>query len=202
MSIVLTSSDLTLRSLSTDWDYVRWEHLPNDGNRYEIINGVLYMTTAPSSFHQWIISRLLRVVGHVLEDQQWGYAFIAPIGVLMPGCEPVQPDFLLVRYDHAAIIADRRIRGVPDLIAEVMSPGSMEQDSKIKREAYAHAAVPEFWLIRPATRDVLVYSAPDVLLGDYTQLQRIAEHGQLVSITLPIQIDIAMLFAGAPDTAL
>lgn len=201
MTVTLTSPELALRSLTTDWDYTRWEQLPDDGNRYEIIDGVLYMTTAPSAFHQWIVSRLLRLVGHVLEDQGWGYAFIAPIGLLMPGCDPVQPDFLLVRHDHAAIIANRRIRGVPDLIVEVVSPGSVEQDTVIKREAYARAGVPELWLVRPATRDILVCSAPDAPRGDYTQVHVAPEQSELAAATVPIQLPVASLFAGAPDTA-
>lgn len=201
MTVTLAFPELALRSLTTDWDYARWEQLPDDGNRYEIIDGVLYMTTAPSTFHQWIISRLLRVVGHVLEDRGWGYAFIAPIGVLMPGCDPVQPDFLLIRRDHAAMIVNRRIRGVPDLIVEVVSPGSVEQDTVIKREAYARAGVPELWLVRPATRDILVCSAPDAPQGDYTQTDLASEQSELIAATVPIRFSVASLFAGAPDTA-
>ncbi|MFN8569226.1 MAG: Uma2 family endonuclease [Kouleothrix sp.] len=200
MTATPTYPELALRSLTTDWNFARWEALPDDGNRYEIIDGVLYMTTAPSTFHQWIISRLLRLVGHVLEDRGWGYAFIAPIGVLMPGCDPVQPDFLLVRRDHAAIIADRRIRGVPDLIVEVVSPGSVEQDTMIKREAYARAGVPEFWLVRPALRDILVHSEPDVVQGTYTRTGQVSEQDELPAATIPIQLPVRALFAGAPDT--
>lgn len=192
--------ELTLRSLTTDWAYSRWELLPDDTNRYEVIDGVLYMTTAPSNFHQWIVSRLLRFVGTVLEDQGWGYAFTAPIGVLMPGCDPVQPDFLLIRNDHAAIITDRRIRGVPDLIVEVVSPGSLEQDTRIKREAYARAGVPEFWLVQPTNRSVLVCNMPDPIFGDYTQTLLIAESDELIASTVPIRLPTAKLFAGAPDT--
>ena len=51
------------------WTYADWETLPYDGNRYEIIDGVLYMTTAPSNFHQWIVKRLERYIGIPAEDQ-------------------------------------------------------------------------------------------------------------------------------------
>ena len=201
MTLSSTSPTLTLRSLSGGWDYARWEQeLPNDGNRYEVIDGVLYMTTAPSSFHQWIVRRLDRFVGMPLEDQQLAYAFTAPIGLLMPGCEPVQPDFVLVRRENAAIIADRRIRGVPDLIAEVLSPGNAEQDTEIKRRAYARAGLPEYWVVRPETRDVLVCRAPDAVLADYTATQLLAAHELLRPEALPASVPVAELFAGAPDT--
>ncbi len=194
---------LVLRSLDRGWNYARWEReLPDDGNRYEVIDGVLYMTTSPSNFHQWIISRFLRYIGHPAEDAGLAYAFIAPIGVLMPGCDPVQPDFLLVRQDRASIIHDRRIYGVPDLIAEILSPSNPEQDTDIKRGVYARAGVPEYWIVRPATRDVLVCWQPDAALGDYAQVRLVTADAQLASPTLPLRVAVADLFAGAPDTTL
>jgi Uma2 family endonuclease len=200
--MIMTSQPLVLRSLDAAWDYARWAELPDDGNRYEVIDGVLYMTTAPSNFHQWIVTRLLRFVGIPLEDQAQAYTLAAPIGVLMPGCDPVQPDLVVVRHDHAAIIADRRIRGAPDLIAEVLSPGNAEQDTLTKRGAYARAGVPEYWVVRPATRDVVVHSEPDTTLGDYVHVIRVAPDGELVSPILPLRIRVAILFDGAPDTTL
>lgn len=198
-----TTVSLVMRSLDTSWDYRRWEQLPDDGNRYEVIDGVLYMTTAPSSFHQWIIRRLDRLVGIPAEDTQLAYAFTAPIGVLMPSCDPVQPDFLLVRQSNAGIIADRRIRGAPDLIAEVLSPSNPEQDTETKRAAYARAGVPEYWIIRPATRDLLVCWQPDVTLGGYAQVRLIGSTETLTSPTLPeVSVTVADLFVGAPDTTL
>jgi Uma2 family endonuclease len=200
--MTITSPPLVLRSLDATWDYARWEVLPDDGNRYEVIDGVLYMTTAPSNFHQWIVTRLLRFVGIPLEDQALAYTFTAPIGVLMPGCDPVQPDIVVVRRERAAMIADRRIRGAPDLIAEVLSPGNAEQDTLTKRGAFARAGVPEYWVVRPATRDVVVHSEPDATLGDYVHVVRVASDGELVSPTFPLHLMVSVLFDGAPDTSL
>ena len=77
-----------------EWTYEDWLLLgENDDNRYEIIDGYLYMTTAPKDFHQWIISRLIRQVGIPAEDRGLAQWRVAPIGVLMPGADPVQPDF-------------------------------------------------------------------------------------------------------------
>ncbi|MEN9934268.1 MAG: hypothetical protein RLZZ387_847 [Chloroflexota bacterium] len=52
---IAVAPELVVRSLDASWNYERWSRLPDDGNRYEVIDGVLYMTTAPSFFHQWII---------------------------------------------------------------------------------------------------------------------------------------------------
>ena len=200
--MTIAEPHLVLRSLDTTWCYARWEQLPDDGNRYEVIDGVLYMTTSPSFFHQWIIMRLLQLVGFPAQEQGLAYAITAPVGVLMPGCDPVQPDFLLVRQDRAAIIHDRRIRGVPDLIAEVLSPTNPEQDTEVKRRNYARAGVPEYWIVRPATRDLLVCWQPDASLGDYAQVRLVAPGAELVSPTLPLRVTVADLFAGAPDSTL
>ena len=201
--MTVSSIEMTLRSLDTSWTYARWELLPDDGNRYEVIDGVLYMTTAPSFFHQWIVQRLIRFVGIPAEDCGLAYSSAAPVGVLMPGCDPVQPDFVLVRQANAHIIANRRIRGVPDLIVEVLSPSNHEQDTDIKRGAYARAGLAEYWIIRPETRDVLVCWQPDAPLGDFAQVRLVGGDDELVSPTLPdVRVRVAELFAGAPDTSL
>jgi Uma2 family endonuclease len=193
---------LLLRSPDASWDYARWEQLPDDGNRYEVICGVLYMSTAPSQFHQWIVMQLIELVGLPAKRQGLAYPYMAPIGVLMPGCDPVQPDFLLIRQDRAEIIPDQRIRGVPDLIAEVLSPTNPEQDTVVKRAAYARAGVPEYWIVRPTTRDVLLCWQPDATLGDYTQSRLVAADAELVSPTLTLRVPVGDLFSGAPNADL
>ena len=139
------------------WTYVHWESLPDDGNRYEIIDGMVYMTTAPSSFHQWITGRLWRYIGLPVEDQGLGFAYNAPIGLIMPGCDPVQPDFVVVLRQRASIIHDRRIWGVPDLIVEILSPGNSAYDEEIKRDAYARAGVAEYAIVDPRNRELIHY---------------------------------------------
>jgi Uma2 family endonuclease len=183
------------------WTLADWERLPSDGNRYEIIGGVLYMTTAPSSFHQWIINRLVRYIGIPLEDRGLGYSFFAPIGVLMPGCDPVQPDFVVVLAANASIIRERRIRGVPDLIVEVLSPGSRAYDEATKHAAYAAAGLPEYALVDPAARSVRLWRLHAD--GSYGPPQ-LAHEGDTFSVAcLPgLRVPVAELFAGAPDTTL
>ena len=151
--------ELTTRSLDAGWNNARWSQLPDDGNRYEVIDGVLYMTTAPSFFHQWIASRIIRMLQTQIEDTGVGLVAFAPIGLLMPGCDPVQPDIVVVRSEDRGMIYDRRINGVPALIVEVLSPGNAEKDTAIKRAAYARAGLPEYWIVRPAERDLLVLSS-------------------------------------------
>jgi Uma2 family endonuclease len=183
------------------WTCADWEALPDDGNRYEIIDGVLYMTTAPGSFHQWIIQGLQEFIGIPVRRQGLGYAFAAPIGLLMPHCDPVQPDFVVVLKAHAAIIHDRRIRGVPDIIVEVVSPGNAAYDRNVKLAAYARAGVPEYAIIAPDTRTLSHYRL--VTPGRYNDPVVYGEPAQMTFAGLPtLPIPVAELFAGAPDTTL
>jgi len=182
------------------WTYADWERLPDDGNRYEVIEGYLYMTTAPSYFHQWIVRQLDRLVGTPAEAQGLAFAATAPVGLLMPGADPVQPDFVVVLQNNADIIRGGRIRGVPDLIVEVLSPGSVAYDQGVKLEAYERAGVPEYAVIDPAARTLSYYRLSE---DHYDEPQVFGESDIMTFDALPtISVPVAQLFAGAPDTTL
>jgi Uma2 family endonuclease len=198
----ITMPELVTRSPDANWNYARWSRLPADGNRYEVIDGVLYMTTAPSFFQQWIVSRIVRMLQTQLEDTGVGIVAFAPIGLLMPGCDPVQPDILVVRAVDRGMIYNRRINGVPALIVEVVSPTNASQDTEVKRAAYARAGLPEYWIVRPAERDLLGLSQPDPVNGCYLQTKHVAPDGELVASSLPFRALIAEFFAGSPDETL
>jgi Uma2 family endonuclease len=184
-----------------EWTRADWEALREDGNRYEIINGVLYMTTAPSYFHQWIIRRLLRLVGDPAEDKGLGLAIFAPIGVFMPNCDPVQPDFVFVSTAKLSIINDGAIHGVPDLIVEVLSPGNTAYDERIKLAAYAGAGLPEYAIVSPSARALSLHKLE--VVGRYHPPQVFKEAEMVTFACLPeITFAVNELFAGSPDTTL
>jgi Uma2 family endonuclease len=162
----------------------------------------LYVTTAPSFFHQWIIRQIFLALFTQVDGAGVGLTIWSPVGVFMPGCDPVQPDVIVIRTENLGIIHDRRIEGTPALLVEVLSPNNAETDIEVKRKAYARAGVPEYWIARPALRDVLVYSQPDAALGDYAYSERIDPDAELASPTLPVRIPVAAFFADSPDTTL
>ncbi len=183
------------------WTYADWERLPDDGNCYEVIDGVLYMSTSPSYFHNWIIKRLFIMLGHPAEERGLAYCGLDRVGVFMPGCEPVQPDFVVVLAQHASIIRDRRIHGVPDLIAEILSPGSADYDEGVKLDAYATAGVPEYVVIDPAKRQLRIYRLEKP--GKYKSSQTFNAGDTVAFACLPsITLQVGRLFEGAPDTTL
>lgn len=199
--VINTDAPTVLGPPQGHWSYADWERLPEDGNSYEIIDGVLYMTTAPSTYHQWITMSLIQYLAIPAKTQGRGYAFTAPVGLLIPGCDPVQPDFMFVRAANQAIIHDRRIRGVPDLIIEILSPSSIIYDSQIKLRAYVLAGVPEYAIIDPQTRTLDYYRLHSP--GRYDGPVSFAETERISFACLPeTPLRIGELFAGAPDTSL
>ncbi len=200
--MTVAAIEYQLRSTDATWCYAKWEQLPDDGNRYEVIDGVLYMSTAPGNRHQYVSSCLVEQVGIPLKVAGVAIYAFAPVGLLMPGCDPVQPDFVLLRAERAGMFfEDDRIRGVPDLIAEVLSPSNPDHDLTTKRAAYARAGVPEYWILRPETSDVVVLSDPVVERSDFAVERIFASGEELVSPTLPIRIPVASLFELPPGFA-
>jgi len=187
--------------LQGQWTYADWERLPDDNNQYEIIDGVLYMSTAPSYFHQYIILNLVQYVGIPAKTAGLALPAFAPIGVLMPGCDPVQPDFLIVLSSRASIIHDRRVWGAPDLIVEILSRGNAPYDREVKLAAYARAGVPEYAIVDPRARTLSHYQLD--AQGAYGPPRVYAAADAMSFACLPtITLTVGDLFAGAPDTTL
>src|SRR5574341_111388 len=179
------------------WTYADWEKLDHSEFRYEIIEGVLYVTKSPKPIHQWTIKRLNQLLGDAAEEQNIATYYFAPIGVIMPGCDPVQPDFVMIRMDRLSIVRAQRIEGVPDLIAEVLSPGTADFDEGLKLEAYARCGVPEYVVIDPEARVLRAYrlEAP----GKYGVPRPFSEGERRSFESAPgIVLAVADLFAGAP----
>lgn len=199
--VIPTDAETVLGPKQGEWTLSDWERLPEDGNRYEIIDGFLYMSTAPSFFHQWIGLNFYHFVGYPAREQGLAITALAPVGVIMVGAKPVQPDIVVVRMARKDIIRDRRIYGVPDLIVEVLSPGSETYDTETKLHTYAEAGVPEYGIVNPAERTLALYTL--LAVGQYAEPQVFSEMDSMTFACLPgITLQIRDLFDGAPDTTL
>ncbi|MBZ0316730.1 MAG: Uma2 family endonuclease [Anaerolineae bacterium] len=189
------------------WTATDWDQLPDDGNRYEIIKGVLYLAYwsdelyMPSFYHQWINQNLIGYIGFPANQQGLAFAVTAPIGVFMPGCDPVQPDFVVVKKERAAIIHDRRIYGIPDLIVEILSPSNRAYDETTKMNAYAAAGLSEFGVVDPMSKQLRIFELD--VPGQFREPRLFNESDTAHFKCLPtIEFTVGDLFAGTPDSTL
>ena len=140
------------------WTYADYERLPDDGNRYEVIRGHLYVTPAPTYDHQRLVSRLVWALTQFEIETGLGVVLPAPFDVLLPKgiASPVEPDIIFFRTGNEPRPGDPNFQGIPDLVIEVESPKTRKRDRTVKQDAYRDAGVPEYWRASPRTRTVTV----------------------------------------------
>jgi Uma2 family endonuclease len=144
--------------------YEHYLELPNDGRRYEIIEGELYVSPAPTTRHQYVsMSLSARLFGHV-RHRRLGRVLTAPCDVVLEQPSVVQPDILFVSRERRQIITGPNIQGAPDLVVEIISPSSTKTDQETKRDLYAKHGVPHYWVVEPMEEWVRAYElGPDGL---------------------------------------
>ncbi len=127
-----------------------------------------------------------------------GYCFSAPFGVIMPGCDLVQPDFTIVTAARNHIITDKGVRGVPDALIEILSPHHRAYDLDDKRAAYATAGVPEYGILDPDKRLFMLYALEAI--GLYGEPRTFRGDDPITFACLPtISFTVNDLFLHAPD---
>ena len=153
----------TLRFTSADLDLFP----DNDGKRYEIIDGELYVSKQPSWEHQLTCFSL----GFVLEvwnrESGAGVVNLAP-GIIFAEDDDVAPDLVWISTERlpAALGPDRKLHAAPDLIVEVLSPGSSNErrDREAKLKLYSRRGVREYWIVDWQRRQIEVYRRVDAAL--------------------------------------
>ena len=155
------------------WSYAEYARLPDDGNRYEIIAGEVYVSPSPRPKHQRALMRLMAALERFTEEHGIGEVYPGPIDVLLSGADYLVPDLAFVRAERAGVISDRGIESAPDLVVEAISPSTAMRDRGLKRERYAHFGVPLYWVVDVQLQHVEVYrlahdpnGAPEIVTGD------------------------------------
>lgn len=137
------------------WTYEDLFALPDDGKRYEIIEGELYEMPAPNWVHASTVMNLIALLLPIV--QALGARMVtAPVDVFFPGANPVEPDILVILPGSRAIGQGRGVEGPPDLIVEVLSPSNRGHDLLTKRALYARAGVCEYWIVDPEARTLQI----------------------------------------------
>lgn len=129
--------------------------LPDDGRRYEILDGELVVSPSPKTVHQVVVGNLFVALTQHVRETQKGDVFVAPLDVLLAEESIVQPDLIYVSKAKRYTVGEGQIKGVPDLLVEVVSPARPELDFRDKRQLYAKLGVPWYWIVDPQARLVL-----------------------------------------------
>lgn len=152
-------------TLKRKLDYDDYAGIPSDRNRYEIMDGDLFVAPAPSPVHQRVSRRLRRILEDYFHGLQLGEVFNAPIDVILGQHDVVQPDMVVVA-DPAQVSA-RGIEGAPFLVVEILSPSTAKQDQTVKARRYAAFGVPHYWMVDPEARRLERYR---LTAGDYAMV--------------------------------
>ncbi|HEX6042378.1 Uma2 family endonuclease [Longimicrobium sp.] len=141
-----------------DWTYDDFARLPDDGNRYEVIAGELFVTPPPDTPHQEASARFfMEMRDFATRKHGLGLVLYAPVAVVLGDGDYVEPDIVFLRREHEHYRTRRAIEGPPDLVVEILSPATARQDRGVKRQRYAQFGVAEYWIVDTDRRRVEVY---------------------------------------------
>jgi Uma2 family endonuclease len=186
---------MSMPMLKRQWTVADLEDLPDDGNRYEVIDGELFMTPAPTLRHQRAVGELYSLLATYLNTHRVGYVVVAPADITFSSKRLVQPDVFVIppfegRFPKAFEQVNRLL-----LAAEVLSPSTARADRVVKRNLFREERVPEYWIVdldaRTVERSTPSESRPEVLSEQLTWSPE--------GVSEPLVIDLPTYFAGVLD---
>ena len=167
--------------------YKDYEALPADGRRYEIHDGELSVTPAPSPQHQRISANLFLILHEHVESRNLGEVLYAPIDCILAETTIVQPDLVYLDSSRLHLVSRRGIEGAPTLVAEILSASTTLIDRSAKYQLYRRYGVPYYWIVDPEARTIEVYSLG---MGEYQLITR--AFGK-ESVSLPPFSDLGLI---------
>jgi Uma2 family endonuclease len=137
--------------------YEEYRVLPETGPRYQLVDGDLLMSPAPTFWHQELLMRLATALRVFAEGKRAGKVVCAPLDVILSDEDVFQPDIVFVSAGHRKLIVPEGIRGTPDLCVEVLSPTNRGVDLGTKRLQYAKYGLAELWIADPDANTLQVF---------------------------------------------
>jgi Uma2 family endonuclease len=161
------------------------EALPEDGNRYEVIDGELYVSGAPGLIHQIVLTNLLIGLANYLREHPVGRV-LPGVGVIFDDYNGVIPDLVFVTNERLRkTVAGGRFHAAPEIVIEILSPGASNErrDRHVKRSLYASRGVSEYWLVDPENQAVELHRRKEA--GELVFDKSILQTDELTSGLLP-----------------
>ncbi|AKU16071.1 Uma2 family endonuclease [Luteipulveratus mongoliensis] len=152
---------MTLLPQSRPFTRTDLDAMPDDGHRYELIDGMLVVTPAPSIQHQRVVGSLYRLLFAACPDQL--EVIFAPFEVALAKDTVVQPDLLVA---PRASFTDRDLPTAPLLAVEILSPSTRRYDLTLKRDRFEASGAASYWVIDPITLTLIAW---DLAEGRYVE---------------------------------
>jgi Uma2 family endonuclease len=172
-------------------DYVA---LPDDGERYEVIEGELCEVPVPDRQHQKVLFNLAFELRKFIHSRKLGNVYISPFDVVLSSTNIVQPDVLFVSNDRFTILTDAGATGAPDLAIEVSSASTLRRDEVIKLRLYESFGVDEYWIVDPFRESLRIHRRREGKLVLVSELSN-EENARVTTPLLPrLAIPLAAIF--------
>lgn len=166
-------------STATKLTYDDYVNLPEDGKRYEIIDGELYVNPSPNLKHQRVSKNLFLALNEHAAKNDLGEVFYAPCDVILSDIDVVVPDLFFITAERFAILTKKNVKGAPDIVIEILSDSNRKYDETTKLKRYERFGVQEYWIADPIEDAVRIHR----LNGK--QYERIIVGGAITSPLLP-----------------
>jgi Uma2 family endonuclease len=154
------------------WTYADLLDTPEDSQRYEIIDGELYVSPSPRLPHQDVLASCFELL-RAAQKAGHGRAYIGPVDVVLDEHNVFVPDAVFIAQDRLSIAQDTHIHGAPDLVVEILSPGTKHRDLGVKLQTYGRRGVKYYWVLDLYSKSVQVFeqagnafAEPRLLEGD------------------------------------
>jgi Uma2 family endonuclease len=168
---------------------------PDDGMRHELIDGEHHVTPSPNTKHQTVSVTLTVGIGAWLEANPIGRLYHAPFDVVFTPFDVVEPDLLYLSNDRAAdVLTAEHVRGAPDLVIEIGSPGTRARDETKKRALHEREGVAEYWFVDPEIDVVRIYRRSGNGFARVTELSREANEVLTTPLLPGLELPLTRLF--------
>jgi Uma2 family endonuclease len=182
---------MTLRVAERIATYADYLKTP-EGASYQLIGGELIMSPSPELFHQDIVGNIFDRLREFVKKKRLGKVYVAPADVYFTRTETYQPDLIFVSHKRRHIIGKKKIHGAPDLVVEILSPGTAKYDLQHKKEVYESHGVQEYWIVHPKEKAVEVFSNS---ADGFALVQRARETGVVQSkLLVGFSVSIERIF--------
>jgi len=175
--------------------YEEFMALPDDGKRYELIEGELVLNPAAVPLHRQITLRIASTLLNYFDERRNGRVYTGPLDIVLSDATVLEPDVVVILNERVALIGSKNVQGAPDIAIEVLSPGTRRRDEGAKRRLYEHHGVIEYWIVDPEAELVKIYRRSGTAFAPAVEIDTDAG-GAITSPLLPeFSLDVRQVFA-------